>query len=140
MENVRIVVWMNQPSHYQTAFFDELAAREGVSLSVIYSRGQTADRRELGWGDMSREERGYQQSVLPKWFPFGQILQCVWRERRAVHLINGVWAVRPFMIAALALTMVRAVFFFHSEAANPAEERRGPVRRIKQVYGRWMVA
>lgn len=134
-----LTVWMNQPSHYQTAFFDELAARGDVSLTVIYARGQTADRRALGWGDCEENKVSYREIVLPRRFPFGRVLGCIWSGRRAIHLINGVWAVRPFMLAAMGLSVVGADFFFHSEAANPDEERGGLVRKLKHGFGRWII-
>jgi len=140
MEKLSITVWMNQPSHYQTAFFDELAARGGVSLSVIYARGQTAERRALGWGELEGKRVGYREIVLPRSFPFWRVLRAVWSGRRAIHLVNGVWAVRPFMIAAMGLSAVGADFFFHSEAANPDEERSGLVRMLKHAFGRWIIA
>lgn len=134
----RILVWMNQPSHYQTGFFRELALREGVTLSVIYAHGQTAERRELGWGDPEQNREPYTEAVLQGFNPW-QIVRIVWRERRAVHLINGVWAEKAFMVAAVALAAVGADFFFHSEAPNPAEERRGIPYFLKRRFGSSMI-
>jgi glycosyltransferase involved in cell wall biosynthesis len=139
MKEVSLTVWMNQPSHYQTAFFDELGAREGVSLTVVYARGQTADRRALGWGEYGEKKVSYREIVLPRRFPFARVLSCIWSGRRAIHLINGVWAVRPFMLAAMGLSAVGADFFFHSEAANPDEERGGMARKLKHAFGRWII-
>jgi glycosyltransferase involved in cell wall biosynthesis len=133
------VVWMNQPSHYQTAFFRELAAREGVSLKVWYARGQSADRRELGWRDHGAESYAYREAMVPRGLRRLGVFRQVWRERKAVHVINGVWAEPAFVLVALALVLVRANFFFHSEAANPDSERGGGVRALKYRFARWIV-
>lgn len=45
----RICIWMNNPSHYQSAFFDALDARDDVDLQVRYFQGVPGDRAAEGW-------------------------------------------------------------------------------------------
>lgn len=45
----RICIWMNNPSHYQSAFFDALDARDDVELQVRYFQGVPGDRAAEGW-------------------------------------------------------------------------------------------
>lgn len=130
---------MNQPSHYQTAFFRELASRPGVSLQVWYARGQSDERRALGWNDRAAGGAGYRESILPVGWRRLAIIRHAWRGRKCVHLINGVWAEPTFVLVALLLVLMRAKFFFHSEAGNPAAERTGWVRAGKHRFARWVV-
>jgi len=128
-----IVIWMNQPSHYQTVFFRELASRPDVTLQVFYGTGLPSARRELGWSSFAEE-------VFPQRILGGRLdaMREAWRNRRAVHMINGLWSVPAFVLVSLLLWLVGARFYFHSERPNPAKERRGLWREIKRIWIRVM--
>jgi glycosyltransferase involved in cell wall biosynthesis len=134
MKERRFVVWMNQPSYHQTSFFRELASRPGVVLSVVYAGDVAPERRALGWETAQAEiyEQGYLNSA--GWL--GRLFSTVWRERKSTHLINGVWSVPKFVIAAFLLSGLRADFFFHSEGPIPGRERQGFFRWVKRIVGR----
>lgn len=134
---MRIVVWMNQPSHYQTAFFRELAGRADITLAVVYATDLPLQRRALGWTDIGQEK--FTQTFLGRGNWMITVLRSVWRERRSTHLVNGVWSVPQFVLASWLLWIFRATLFFHSEAPNPALERRGILGWGKRLIGRCMV-
>ena len=134
---MRIVIWMNQPSHYQTAFFRELSGRAGITLAVCYATELPQQRRALGWTDAGQEK--FAQTFLSRGNWFTTVVRTAWRERRSVHLVNGVWSVPSFVLASWLLWIFRAPLFFHSEAPNPALERRGLIGGIKRWVGRLMV-
>ena len=46
---VKVCIWMNHPSSYQTAFFDELSGHSGVELQVRYFEPVPDERRREGW-------------------------------------------------------------------------------------------
>jgi glycosyltransferase involved in cell wall biosynthesis len=138
MAKFPLVVWMNQPSHYQTAFFRELATRPGVRLKVVYARALPAQRRQLGWTDCDSEVTGYVREVLGRWAPIRAVV-LAWQRRREVHLLNGIWAEPTFLLASLVLRTFGAVYFYHSEAPNPAEERSGWINWIKLRLGASMI-
>lgn len=59
---IKIVIWMNMPSHHQSIFFQELEKLEGVSLEVRYYGKVTEDRIKLGWAKI--EELAANESFI----------------------------------------------------------------------------
>ncbi len=51
MSLLRICIWMNIPSHYQSDLFEAMVAREDVDLRVVYLHGASAERATEGWRD-----------------------------------------------------------------------------------------
>ena len=47
----RICIWMNMPSHYQSAFFRALDARADVDLRVVYLHWAEPERIKEGWSE-----------------------------------------------------------------------------------------
>lgn len=127
-----IVVWMNQPSHYQSDFFRELASRPGVRLSVAYGGALPQYRRDLGWVRDERVEL-YSETQLRG---FGDGLAFAWRHRKATHMINGLWSVPVFILCSILLLIWGAKVFFHSERPNPESERQGLWLQIKKLWVR----
>lgn len=125
-----IVIWMNQPSHYQSNFFHELASRPGVRLSVAYGGTIPQFRRDLGWVQNARPEL-YTETELRG---FGDSLVFAWRHRRHAHMINGLWSVPVFIPCSIFLLVWGATVFFHSERPNPESERRGFWSCIKKMW------
>ncbi|HEY1791836.1 MAG TPA: glycosyltransferase family 4 protein [Opitutaceae bacterium] len=123
---------MNQPSHYQTVFFREIANRKTVRLSVIYAAGLAENRKMLGWEEPRLEE--YEQTVLKGPFRVKNALLNAWRHRRAVHLFNGVWSVPVFVLCSTLLILVGAEVYFHSERPNPAHSREGFWGKLKRIW------
>jgi len=133
-ESVRklsLVVWMNQPSHYQTAFFRELAARRGVTLHVVYAVGVPQNRKALGWREPEPEV--FSQRVLSGW---REGVTTAWNNRQAVHLVNGVWSVRIFVLCSGLLLLIGGRVFFHSERPNPGKTRRQILHWLKAIWVR----
>lgn len=115
----RLVVWMNQPSHYQTAFFRELAAR-GVRLQVIYNTNVASFRRNLGWESAGIET--YEQYFLRG---VRDAVHHAWRTRKATHLVNGIWSIPGFIAASLLLLACGSRVYFHAEHPDPNMTRGG---------------
>lgn len=116
---------MNQPSHYQSSFFDELSQRKDVTVLVVYARGQTLARQAMGWTHAEKRVDKYTEITLPERWWLWQVATIAFAERRSIHLLNGIWAERPFMFAVVCLLLARATFFFHSESAEDEGGRRG---------------
>lgn len=125
-----LVVWMNQPSHYQTVFFRTLTDR-GITLHVYYAAGMTQKRRDLGWEDPG-SERYSQRKLLGSW----DALKTAWRSRNAVHMINGLWSVPAFLLVAIFLLTAGARVYFHAERPNPATQREGLWLCLKRLWVR----
>lgn len=82
---LNICIWMNIPSHYQSAFFRALAAREDVDLMVVYLYGVSNERAAEGWGE-THEYQSFERSaegvdpvlnieaLLPDWIERSHII------------------------------------------------------------------
>lgn len=124
-----IVIWMNQPSHYQTSFFRELASRDGIHVHVFYGTGLPLGRKSLGWSNFMEEK--YDQRVLSSVW---DVVVEAWRYRRATHMINGLWSVPYFILATVVLLFTGARIYFHAEMPNPSTQRKGGWLGLKRLW------
>jgi hypothetical protein len=46
---MRVILWQNIMCHLQAAWIRELAAKEGVSVTLVVDRTMSRDRGALGW-------------------------------------------------------------------------------------------
>lgn len=78
---------MNIPSHYQSAFFAALDARDDVDLKVVYLHGASAERATEGWRD-GHEYQPYEASADGEASPERlEVLLPDWRER--IHILGS---------------------------------------------------
>ena len=127
-----IVVWMNQPSHYQTVFFREISARRSLRFTVFYATDLAENRKMLGWSELEDEE--YAQTVFQGRLRAGRAVYEAWRNRRAVHLVNGIWSVPIFVLSSTLLLILGARVFYHSERPNPEFTRKGIWQMVKRIW------
>jgi glycosyltransferase involved in cell wall biosynthesis len=115
-----ITIWMNMPSFYQGDVFRALVNTGAVELHVVYARGITSDRQELGW---SNDVGGYDSTFLSRrWGIFDALrLACV--RRGDMHIVNGLWAEPAFAGALVVLALQGSAYTIYSEAANPQASR-----------------
>ncbi len=131
---LRLTVWMNMPSVYQDDFLEVLAAASEVDLRVIFAKGLTADRVQLGWSENARD---YPSRFLSKRFSLLDAARTAWREQDRLHIVNGIWA-EPALAAALCvLGLSRSDFVIHAEAPEPTIFRSAIKRATRSVFGRW---
>ena len=74
----KICIWMDVPSHYQSAFFKAVNEREDVDLQVCYTKGVSERRAAQGWRN-DHVYQAYEQcakglitpverlSIVPEW-------------------------------------------------------------------------
>jgi len=105
---LKICIWMNIPSHYQSAFFQALDGREDVDLRVVYLGEASADRAAEGWSgehalapfervvdgdplDCVERDRiqmicGTFGATLIDWFCENDVAWCHWSEMPGIRL------------------------------------------------------
>ncbi|MDZ8117743.1 glycosyltransferase family 4 protein [Pontiella agarivorans] len=84
---IKTCIWMNIPSHYQSAFFQALDARDDVDLSVVYFNGASSDRAAEGWNS-GHEQKAYEIFAEGNTEPQKQVERVEdWSNR--VHIICG---------------------------------------------------
>ncbi len=126
---MKIVIWMNYPSHYQSAFFAALRAR-GVDLRVYYYEKVPGERIALGWqtgGDRPEGERSLR--------PGESVDEVLDASRDFVHIVLpslGSPVVRRLLRGVVARRMEWLIW---SEPARPGL-RRAAVLLAKRRLGR----
>jgi glycosyltransferase involved in cell wall biosynthesis len=104
---------MNMPTFYQSDLFKALASFSEVDLEVIFARGLTEDRVELGW---QPDTVGYSSRFLDSRNPIPDAMRLAWSQRDRIHVVNGLWAEPAFAAALVVLSAARARFAIYSEA------------------------
>lgn len=110
---IRLTIWMNMPSFYQSDLFRALVASSEIDLEVIFAKDLTSDRLQIGWGqDLS----GYSHRFLSKRNPIAGALRLAWSQRNRIHVVNGLWAERAFAAALVVLALAKSKYIIYSEA------------------------
>lgn len=125
---LRVTVWMNMPSFYQSDLFRALAARDDVELEVIYGRELSSDRIALGW---QNDLRGFRYRFLARGRELRDAVRLAWQQRERVHIVNGIWAEAPFAVALLVFILARSDYVIYMEAPNP-DIRRSRLKTLLQ--------
>jgi glycosyltransferase involved in cell wall biosynthesis len=104
---------MNMPTFYQSDLFKALASFPEVDLQVVFAKGLTEDRIELGW---QPDTVGYTSLFLNARNPIAHAMRLAWSQRDRIHVVNGLWAEPAFAAALVVLSMSRARYAIYSEA------------------------
>jgi glycosyltransferase involved in cell wall biosynthesis len=79
----KICIWMNMPSHHQSAFFEALDKHKDINLQVRYYGKTTNDRKKLGWNEYKLK---YYEKYIENLTDIDNSLN-EWRDR--IHIIPG---------------------------------------------------
>lgn len=83
----KICIWMNIPSHYQSAFYHALDARDDVDLQVAYFNGASESRAAEGWKN-DHELKPYERFIDPCGTP-ADFVSAVEGWEGCTHIISG---------------------------------------------------
>ena len=82
---IKVCIWMNIPSHHQTAFFQALERRGDIDLRVVYLTGELGARIAEGWSS-EHESLPFEAVVSEHESPLAAVeLVPDWRDR--IHII-----------------------------------------------------
>jgi len=123
---------MNMPSFYQNDLFRALAKMSEIDLEVIFARRLAQDRTDLGW---ETNVDGFSSSYLSPLNPVGDACQRAVRQRRRIHIVNGVWGEMSFAAALTVLAAVRSRYAIYSEAPSPLDNRSMAKRLVRSAFG-----
>jgi glycosyltransferase involved in cell wall biosynthesis len=84
---IKICIWMNIPSHYQSAFFHALDCRGDVDLRVVYFQPPSPSRAAEGWTD-THTYQPYESCVEGD-SSLTDILAVVADAEERIHIISG---------------------------------------------------
>ena len=128
-------MWMNQPSSHQEHLSSELRL-QGAALVVVYASPVRKQRKEIGWE--IEIESSPNTIVLSTRYSFLQAVKLLFRHRRSVHVINGIWAEPVFFIVLSFALLLNVYCVIYSEA--PASTfALDLVSRLKHVVQRLIV-
>lgn len=121
------------PSEYQLALFRAIHSLEHVDLRVIFARDLPPERRAIGW-DVSLDVP-FNVQFLDRQQPIRDAVRIVWQQRNRLHIIGGMWAVKPFMAALMVVRVIASHYFVYSEAPNPNYKRSPLTPLLQQIVG-----
>lgn len=130
---LRVTVWMNMPTFYQADLFRALLGTDEVDLQVVFARGITVERREIGWSD---DVHGYSSTFLSPWSGPLDAVRLAWHQRDRIHIVNGLWGEPSFAVALCVLALQGSAYVIYSEAPNPDTERSTVKKLVRTILGR----
>lgn len=120
MNKHRLHIWMNIPSYYQNDLFNELA-KNYDKFEVIYAHSHDENRIKQGWNFGNIQH--YKSKTIGTDLSNLALISYVFKNRKATHIVNGIWAEKSFLFVIILLNIFRVNFLIYSEAPVPAEER-----------------
>ena len=99
---MKLVIWMNMPSHHQSAFFQALRDHKEVDLLVRYYGSVTSERVQLGWHQPKTLPAG-EMTVKPEL----QSLETIPNWQQRLHIIEGRDSFRRQLTRWFSATNVR---------------------------------
>jgi glycosyltransferase involved in cell wall biosynthesis len=132
-----LTIWMNYPSFYQGDLFRTLIASGEVDLQVVFAKGLTPDRLQLGWQD---DLKDYPYSFLDKRQPISHAMRLAWSQRHRIHIVNGLWAEPAFAAALLVFAFSGSQYAIYSEAPDPFMYRSAIKRLLRTCFGKVIVS
>lgn len=103
---MKICIWMNMPSHHQSAFFRVLSERKDIDLQVRYYEKVPEVRKKLGWKD--GKELGLNQTYIDSVNTIESSIPD-WKER--IHIIPGFSS--PFLKELIDFTILNNLKWIH---------------------------
>lgn len=111
---------MNIPSFHQNDLFNELA-KNYDGFEAIFAHEKDEERINQGWN--SEQTQHYKSRIIGKDLKFWQLIPYVFKNRKATHIVNGIWAEKSLFFVILLLNIFKVNFLIYSEAPIPAKYR-----------------
>lgn len=111
---------MNIPSFHQNDLFNQLS-KHYDEFEVIYDHLEDEGRINQGWS--FNQAAHYSSKVVKRDFTIWQLIYYVFKNRKATHIVNGIWAEKSFFFVIILLNIFRANFLVYSEAPIPVKNR-----------------
>lgn len=123
----KLLVWMNMPSHHQSAFFEAIRER-GIDLKVFYYGDLDNRRRQLGWQSTTALPHG-EKLVAPV---IASLTQCSdWKDR--IHVIPGS-VTNLFLCMLVRYLSARNVRWMHWSEQLSRDWRRAAFLPMQRWY------
>ena len=113
MNTKELHIWMNIPSFHQNDLFNELA-KNYDEFEAIFAHEKDEDRVNQGWN--VEQIQHYKSKTIGKDLKFWQLFSYIFKNRKATHIVNGIWAEKSLFFVILLLNIFRVNFLIYSEA------------------------
>ena len=111
---------MNIPSFHQKDLFNELANNYDEFVA-IFAHEKDEERINQGWNSELIQQ--YTSKTIGKDLNIWQLISYVFKNRKATHIVNGIWAEKSLFFVIILLNIFRANFLIYSEAPIPMKYR-----------------
>lgn len=132
---LHLTIWMNMPSFHQEGLFKALDESKELDLRIVFAGEGSADRLILGWIPPARD---YPHRFLSKQFTILDAVRVAWRERKRLHIVNGIWAEPSFAAALCVLALAGGRFIVYAEAPDPRKKTSLLRRTVRRLFGGWL--
>jgi len=100
---MKVLIWMDIPSHHQSFFFDECYKLLGAGFKVIYyNQGVSEERRQQGWNS---------DPILKPYEAYSNSPQAILNHSEFIHIIPGEG--HPFTKALIDLCIQHGISWCH---------------------------
>ena len=120
MNKHKLHIWMNIPSFHQKDLFNELANNYDEFVA-IFAHEKDEERINQGWSSELIQQ--YTSKTIGKDLNIWQLISYVFKNRKATHIVNGIWAEKSLFFVIILLNIFRANFLIYSEAPIPMKYR-----------------
>jgi glycosyltransferase involved in cell wall biosynthesis len=118
---------MNIPSFYQNDLFNELN-QHFDTFEVVYAHAEDNARKSQGWN--FKNHQNYLSRTIGVDLNIWKLITYTFKNRKATHIINGIWAEKYFFFVILLLNIFGANFLIYSEAPAPTKNRN----KLKKTF------
>jgi glycosyltransferase involved in cell wall biosynthesis len=111
---------MNIPSFHQNDLLNKLA-ENCDKFEVVFAHEGDKERINQGWD--TEQTQQYKSRTIGKDLSALQLVSYVFKNRKATHIVNGIWAEKTLFCVILLLNIFKANFLIYSEAPIPIKHR-----------------
>ena len=111
---------MNIPSFHQHDLFSELTKKYDT-FEVVFAHSQDKNRINQGWN--FEKIKDYESKTIGMDLSPWALIPYVLKNRKATHIVNGIWAEKSFLFVLILLNIFRSNFLIYSEAPVPSKKR-----------------
>lgn len=111
---------MNIPSFHQNDLFNELS-KIYDEFKVTFAHAKDENRINQGWN--SGQTQHYTSKTIGNDLDICRLIFYVFKNRKATHIVNGIWAEKSLFFVIILLNFFRVNFLIYSEAPIPNKYR-----------------
>lgn len=105
---LKILFWMNIPSHHQRTFFEEVNNQKKIDIKVIYYDTIPVNRKKMGW-DTKFDFNEFEKSI--EYFDYLNITELILSQKERIHIVPGFS--NPFLKKLIPILINNKIKWIH---------------------------